>query len=239
MTEIDEKIRHLEAEIKRLNSKPKLYKPADLNEISRPGTIYTPADGWIPVSSTWSYASATTITVPSGAASIYSVGDKIKLNNTDLKYFYIVGVADTLLTVTGGSDYTLDSDAISAVYYSKAATPLGFTDVFSYTVTPTYAGGNTDPTGWTAIVGTYAISGKKATLWVFGQLNRGTGNRTYIKFNLPVVYSTATSAVCTHTLLSSTFTTGVVYMTGSGLTLSLGAAMANNGYVWISATYRI
>lgn len=93
------------------------------------------ADGWIPVSATWTYASATTITVPSGAAAIYSVGDKIKLNNTDLKYFYIVGVADTVLTITGGSDYTLDSDAISAVYYSKAATPLGFPQWFNYTPT--------------------------------------------------------------------------------------------------------
>ncbi len=39
-------------------------------------------DGWQDPAQTWTYASAATITVPSGAASIYSVGDKIKYNNS-------------------------------------------------------------------------------------------------------------------------------------------------------------
>jgi hypothetical protein len=40
-------------------------------------------------------------------------GDKIKLTQTTVKYFYIVGVANTLLTVTGGSDYTVANAAIT------------------------------------------------------------------------------------------------------------------------------
>ena len=36
-------------------------------------TVFPGKDGWMPVSVTWTYASATTITVPSGAASLYSV----------------------------------------------------------------------------------------------------------------------------------------------------------------------
>ena len=62
-------------------------------------------DGWMPAEETWTYASATTITVPSGAASKYSKGDKIRLKQgAGYKYFYVVGIADTVLTVTGGSD---------------------------------------------------------------------------------------------------------------------------------------
>jgi hypothetical protein len=65
-------------------------------------------DGWIPATGSWSYASASTINVPTGAASIYQKGDKLKLTQPTLgvKYFYIITVADTLLTVTGGTwDY--------------------------------------------------------------------------------------------------------------------------------------
>ena len=39
-------------------------------------------DGWISADETWAYASATTITVPAGATSKYSAGDKIKLNQS-------------------------------------------------------------------------------------------------------------------------------------------------------------
>ena len=95
------------------------------------------ATGWTPVTDSWTYASANTITVPSGAASIYSVGDKIKLTQTTAKYFYIVGVSDTLLAVTGGSDYTVANAAITSVYYSKASTPLGFPKSFNLG-TPTW-----------------------------------------------------------------------------------------------------
>lgn len=90
------------------------------------------ANGWSPATGTWTYASATTITVPSGAASIYKKGDKIKLTQTTDKYFYVVTVADTLLTVTGGSDYTVANAAITSPYYSHQASPVGFPDSFSW-----------------------------------------------------------------------------------------------------------
>lgn len=93
-------------------------------------------DGWTPATGTWTYASATTITVPSGATSKYSVGDKVKLvQSGTTKYFYITTVASTLLTITGGSDYTLANSTISSPYTSNAATPLGFPQYFSYTPT--------------------------------------------------------------------------------------------------------
>ncbi len=88
-------------------------------------------DGWTAVTDSWTYASASTITVPSGAASIYKKGDKLKLTQTTVKYFYIIGVADTVLTVTGGSDYTVANAAISAIYYSHQLNPIGFPEYFN------------------------------------------------------------------------------------------------------------
>lgn len=87
-------------------------------------------DGWIPAEQTWAYASADAptfvITVPSGAASKYSVGMRLKLTQSTVKYFIITAVADTTLTVYGGTDYTLTDTTISANYYSTVKSPLGF-----------------------------------------------------------------------------------------------------------------
>ena len=78
-------------------------------------------DGWTPADATWTYASASTITVPSGAASIYQKGDRIKWTQTTVKYGVIVAVADTLLTIAPNDTYAVTDAAISANYYSHQA----------------------------------------------------------------------------------------------------------------------
>lgn len=83
-------------------------------------------DGWFAVSGTWTFASSTTITVPTGAASLYSIGMKIKITQTTAKYFYITTVADTTLTVNGAGLYTVADAAITSPYYSAANAPLNF-----------------------------------------------------------------------------------------------------------------
>lgn len=104
-------------------------------------------DGWLNANETWTYATATTITVPTNATTKYQKGDKIKLTQTTVKYFYIVAVAATTLTITGGSDYTLADAAISANYYSKAENPQGFPTWFNYTPTTYTWEGTTAPSG--------------------------------------------------------------------------------------------
>ena len=127
-------------------------------------------DGWIPVTGTWTYASPTTINVPSGAAAIYKVGQGVKLNNTGTKYFYIAGVEDTLLTITGGSDYALDSDVISAISYTNTPdTAIGFPRQFAYTPTGISASNVT-------LSGAFSVSGNRC--WV-SFLARFTGPITY------------------------------------------------------------
>ena len=135
---------------------------------------------WLKVEDTWAYATATTITVPSGAASLYSVGDKVKLTQTTVKYFYIVGVADTVLTVTGGSDYTVANAAITLPNYSKAASPVGFPDWFNDAVVVT--GFSVDPT---SMKNRFTIIGRTCE-FVHFESAAGTSDQTFFTVALPV-----------------------------------------------------
>ena len=97
--------------------------------------------GWTEVSG-WSYASATTITVPSGAASIYAVGDQIRLKQGGAyKYFYVIAIADTTLTVTGGSDYSVANAAITDAAFSKGG-GVGHPGWFNWSPIFKIGGGN-------------------------------------------------------------------------------------------------
>lgn len=101
-----------------------------------------PESTWVPVSPQWTYASTNTINVPSGAALIFNKGDKIKITQSgNINFFNVVLVADALLTVIGGSDYTVANSAISDIYYSKAESPIGFPERFSFTPTITAQSG--------------------------------------------------------------------------------------------------
>ncbi|GEM_PF-6446580 len=155
-------------------------------------------DGWTPVSDSWAYASASTVTVPSGAAVIYSVGDKLRLTNSSVKYFYIVGVADTVLTITGGSDYTLVSAAISSISYSHAASPVGFPQWFNATPptfdTATFDNGSGGQP--TTIDYRFTINGRALNAHFKGSgVKAGTGNYMNFAHNLlaPANYTTYNS----------------------------------------------
>ena len=97
-------------------------------------------DGWIDANETWTYASATSFTISGDLTGKYQKGDKIKLTQTTVKYFYVVSVSysapNTTITITSGTGYTLVSAAISANFYSKVENPQGFPHWFNYT--PTY-----------------------------------------------------------------------------------------------------
>jgi len=140
-------------------------------------------DGWTKVYETWTYASATTITVPSGAASRYRKGDKIKLTQTTVKYFSIVAVADTLLTVTGGIDYTVANATITSPYYSHAESPIGFPLYFNFTPTVTATAGTITTASASArfnVIGGEIFMSGTTTL-----TNKGTGTGD-LKNTLPV-----------------------------------------------------
>jgi len=144
-------------------------------------------DGWISVSDTWTYASSTTINVPSGATAIYTKGDKIRLKQGGgYKYFYVVGVANTVLTVTGGSDYTVADATITDNYYSHASSPIGFPNYFNYT--PEWTATTTNPSlGNGTATGKFYLQG--ILCFTFGKIVTGNttsfGSGVY-SFSLPI-----------------------------------------------------
>lgn len=141
-------------------------------------------DGWNPVGDSWAYASATAITVPSGAATYYAVGDKIKITQTTVKYFSVVGVADTLLTVTGGSDYAVANASITDIYVSRDPSPVGFPGYFNYTPAET---------GWSSMTvqkGEFSIHGRDVFATIYMS---GTSDSTSATAGLPVNAPTRTN----------------------------------------------
>jgi hypothetical protein len=116
-------------------------------EFTTPAVTGTPADGWVAISNTLTYASASTFTVPTDLTATYQKGTKIKLTDGTVKYFYVLssayGAPNTTVTVTGGTDYTLSGGAITAPYYSYIENPQGFPDWFNYTPTVTASGAMT------------------------------------------------------------------------------------------------
>lgn len=91
--------------------------------------------GWIGGIGTWSYSSADSptfvISINADVTGYISIGMRIKLTQITVKYFIVTEVGSysagaTLVTVYGGTDYTLANAAITTPYYSQTKAPLGF-----------------------------------------------------------------------------------------------------------------
>lgn len=140
--------------------------------------------GWNGVSG-WSYASANTINVPSGAASIYAVGDQVRYKQGGAyKYESVVAVADTLLTVTGGSDFSVASATITDAAFSKGG-GVGHPGWYNYTPTTLAWGSMT----WTSVTFSYAkfhIKGREMEVKVRGTGTIGGTASTILRVSLPL-----------------------------------------------------
>jgi len=117
--------------------------------------------GWVSFNATATYASASSFTLVGDWTDRLAVGDKIKLTNGSVKYFYLTAVAysspNTTVTVTGGTDYTVASAAITANYYSKG-NAVGFPTAFTIGTNQKlyYVGGRAIVTGWEGKQGSVA-----------------------------------------------------------------------------------
>lgn len=135
--------------------------------------------GWLKIKGL-TYASSNTINVPSGASDFYKKGGKLKIiQNSTTKYFYVIAISDTILTITGGSNYTLTNHEITKAYYSNADSHHGFPSYFSHT--PSYIGFSSNPT----INMQFKIIG--STCFIHGYASgAGTSNSNQFKISLPV-----------------------------------------------------
>ena len=159
--------------------------------------------GWTEGVGTWTYASATTITIPAGGASLYAVGDKIKLTQTTVKYFYITAVANTLLTITGGTDYTLANAAITLPYYSHAASPVGHPGKFAYSPTLTFTAG-TAPTTVFASSYFFSLHGNLCTVSTLTLYTNAGSTVTGATVTLPIAHASGAQAAYAHLGVATT-----------------------------------
>jgi len=142
---------------------------------------------WINAGETWTYASATTFTVEGNQIDKYVKGTRIRLTQTTIKYFVVVGAsygANTTVTVTGGTDYSLASAAIVGPQLSYG-TPPDWPGWFNYTPTPSASGSMTF-TSTSVIFAVFSVIGNTAI--VQGKITGTTGGTasTAIKATLPI-----------------------------------------------------
>lgn len=141
--------------------------------------LFSP-DGWYPISDSWTFTSATTVNVPAGALLRYAKGDKVKFDNAFTKYFYVIDVADTLLTVLAGDTYGVSNSTISNIALSKSLTPVGFPSSFNFLTI--YSGFSVLPTQ----VRRYSITGRTVKIDVSTTAS-GTSNATIYTMTAPIV----------------------------------------------------
>lgn len=147
-------------------------------------TAEAPADGWELVGDVATYGSATTLTVPGDQRGRYQPGTKLRVwQGTAQKFFAVVASSYaggvTTVTFTGGTDYTLSNAAITRLWYSRAAAPLGYPRWFSYT--PTYGGFSASP----GQIMRFAIDGHDCIVQYRGPSN-GTSNANSFTISAPV-----------------------------------------------------
>lgn len=154
--------------------------------------------GWVTAGETWTYASANTITVPSGAASKYAVGDRIKWTQTTVKYGVITAVADTVLTIMVNTDYTVANAAITLNYYSHEENPIGYPHWFTISA-PTFTVATIDNASGgqpTTDVLRAKIDGQTATVYIHGDGTKAGAGAFYTlgMQNMPTLNSPFGSA---------------------------------------------
>jgi hypothetical protein len=207
--------------------------------------------GWSAITETLTYASATTITVAAGAVSRYQKGDKLKLTQTTTKYFSIITVADTLLTVTGGTDYTVANAAITTPQLSRIENPFGWPEWFAYT--PSFVGSTTNPSiGNGSVLGRFKIEGKEVS--VMARVTMGsstTYGSGFLSVTMPVtpfadpsphnqmtlpMYAFDISALLAHTGIISGNQTRV-YFVGGRLQPTVPFTFADGDELLINGSY--
>ncbi len=151
-------------------------------------------DGWTAFGVTLSTVSSTSFSVPGDYSTILTVGDRIKLTQTTAKYFNVLtvtaGVGVTTVTVTGGTDYTIASAAITLPYFSHSLTVNGFPQWFAYT--PTWTGSVSNPVvNDGTLTGRFSMQGKLVVAKI--NLTMGAGT-TYGSGQWRMTFPIATTA---------------------------------------------
>ncbi len=205
----------------------------DLVAISRAVTSFRARaagnDGWVDdTAETWTYASGSgggtaTFTIAGvDLTSKYTVGTRIKLTQTTVKYFVVIAVAfstNTTVTITAGTDYTLANAAISANYHSYAANPQGYPGWFNF------AAAATGFSAKTSDVGRFCVTGRMVVVIV---VIVGTSNATTFTWTLP---ATSVDGVALPAIVGDVGASnaGRILVTAASATVTVGKAVTASG----------
>lgn len=144
--------------------------------------------GWLLLAASGTRVSNTSFTVSGDVTDQIAVGDKLKITDTTTKYLYVTaatyGAPNTTITVTGGTDYVVAGNPTN-IYYSKAASPVGFPGWFAYTPSLS-ANGSMTYTSTTVNLARFKMDGKSVTLVINHQGTVGGTPNTTIVASLPV-----------------------------------------------------
>jgi hypothetical protein len=205
-------------------------------------------NGWLSDGTTWTYASATTFTVPGNVTTTYTKGTRLQFTQSSTVYYAVVVanayVSSTTVTIAGT---TVANSAISANSYSYAANPQGYPTEFSFAPTITASGvapttlTYANQTGIFSIVGGLCIVNASIQISTF-TIGSGTGNAYFL---LPVACSSAeqsTNPVGTILWQSGASTNTIALLATPGSSSIYGEAI-NNGILALSSlatsyTYR-
>lgn len=144
-------------------------------------------DDWTQLDeSNFSFSSATLIDVSTfDPTTRFEIGDRLWINqaSTD-KYFNIISVSSTQLTINGGDDYTFTSDTIDQIYSSKLISPSSFPKQFN--TTPSVDDGSVTNITLVDSDEFYNLIG--ATVFVQGyvQVSVGAAGANYCPISIPL-----------------------------------------------------
>jgi hypothetical protein len=187
-------------------------------------TLGAASGEWTAVADSWAYLGAGTVSIPAGGTLIYGKGDKIKFvqGGTQL-YFYATEVGGTTIAITGGSDYTLGTAAISSIYYSKVENPLNFPGSFAFAATMTGSTGSIGSYAEDLARASFSIVGKRCFVSVSKRITNKGSWATDVRTALPIMPSALVSPVNP--------ITGLIVASGALITKALPVISGSQSYL--------
>lgn len=188
---------------------------------------YTHQDGWIPVSETWTYASASTFTVVGDRTARYRTGTKLKWTQTTVKYGIVASSSysapNTTVTIITNNDYTIANAAITSPHVSHIDDPDGFPDWFNWTPTLSASGSMT----WTSTSLNYAIyrcNGRTLFFQISASGTTGGTASTDLRATWPITPDTTNYG-------ASTWTFAANYRDATSGNTRVGTGIGNGSFI--------
>ena len=145
-------------------------------------------DGWVSVTDTWTYLSATSFKITGvDRTLVYTKGTRIKCTNNSIVVYGVVASSsfssDTTVNLIPTSDYSLNNSAITLPFYSYQVNPQGYPTWFNFTTAHT--GFSSNPPGY---MFQYTVTGNAISVYYDGLYagGAGTSNATTYTITLPV-----------------------------------------------------